>query len=474
MTPVSQNPQIPEQQPLPQFVTPPPPTPVTQATSNLPRMMVHTQAQDSYNWTNLPTTLHTPLNPDANTTTTTTSSTYTTTTTTVTSSEEKNQEVMQLKNRPPIDILPLEMKFEVFSHLRDEIERETGLVAFGKTSTEQRSAVIDYFHHSKEGIAHGLRIADADADANVKIWNACAKHLRENTNALRETFGISAAVIEGLHKSDKSDKEIAAAASSLLALHLDFRKPVSASLITTLLEAMNNEPVKINAEGIGRERFLAEVLPALAKVNPGCQVVLDASNNQLQAEDLQLLVNFMKKNPCIYRLNLSKNFLCIDDKVCLPVVELFNLNGPLTHLYLKSTDINNETALLIAKALIKHPFLTSVDLQRNPIKTSGMLALIKTVGSLDENGVIHINKLLQAVRLRNFNSYANIDLALIMEAAEVANSLTITGDPDNFYNIKYFNYVVQIAQVDRSLIDYPGMLSRAHEYFNNAANSEKL
>ena len=470
MTPVQQNPQIPEQQPIPQFVAPPPPTPVTQATSNLPRMMVHTQAQDSSNWTNLSTTLHMPLNPDANTTTTTTSSTYTTTTTTVTSFEEKNKEVIQLKNRPPIDILPLEMKFEVFSHLSDEIERETGLVAFGKTSTEQRSAVIDYFHHSKEGIAHGLRIADADA----KIWNACAKQLRENTDSLRSTFGISAAVIEGLHKSGKSDKEIAAAVSLLPAVHLDFRKPVSSSLVTALLQAMNNKPVKINAKGIGRDRFLAEALPALSKVNPGCQVVLDASKNQLQAEDLQLLVDFMRKNPCIYRLDLNKNKFHSEGSICLPVVELFNLNCPLTHLYLESTGINNETALLIAEGLIKHPFLTSVDLQKNPIETSGMIAIIKTVGSLDENGVIHTNKLLQTVRLRNFNFYENIDLATIMEAAEIANSLMITGRPDSFYDIQYQDYVVQIDQVDRAIAGYSGMHWRAHESFDGSADREKL
>ena len=156
------------------------------------------------------------------------------------------------------------------------------------------------------------------------------------------------------------------------------------------------------------------------------------------------------------------------------MVELFNLNCPLTHLYLESTGINNETALLIAEGLIKHPFLTSVDLQDNPIETSGMLAIIKTVGSLDENGVIHTNKLLQTVRLRNFNFYKNIDLATIMEAAEIANSLMITGRPDSFYNIQHQDYVVQIDQVDRAMADYSGMQRRAHESFDDYANREKL
>ena len=61
MTAIPQNSPITEQQPLPQFVTSPPPIQVTQATANLPRMMVQNQAQDFSYWTNLPTTLDTSL-----------------------------------------------------------------------------------------------------------------------------------------------------------------------------------------------------------------------------------------------------------------------------------------------------------------------------------------------------------------------------------------------------------------------------
>ncbi len=55
--------------------------------------------------------------------------------------------------------------------------------------------------------------------------------------------------------------------------------------------------------------------------------------------------------------------------------------------------------------------------------------------SLGKNGVIHTNELHQTVRLRNFNFYENVDLNAIMKAAEIANSLMITGSPDSFYSI---------------------------------------
>lgn len=470
MTPALQNTEAPREQPPIQTATPPLPAQTDSGTSNLPRMVGVSQTQNSYSyWANFPTTL------DTTTTTTTTNTTATTitstTTGTATSVEEKDSAVIQLRNRPPIDILPPEMKFHIFDRLGDDTNRQTGLIAFGKTSTEQRLAVIDYFHHSKEGIAYGKRIAAA----NAKIWNEAARQLSQNTHSLRSTFDISATVIEGMHKSGKSDREIAAAVSVLPAVQLDFRKPVSASLVTAILQTTNNKPVKINAYGIWRDRLIAEVLPALRQINPGCPVILNAAKTALTTEELQLLVDFMKKNPCIYRLDLSENSLGAGEKILMPMVELFKLNGPLTHLYLKSNSINTRTALLIAKELANHPCLTHVDLQLNSIRFAGKLAIIKAVGSIDENGVTHTNLALKTVRLRDFIFNDANNTKELVSAAELANSLALTGGTDiHVITSQKQRYVVQIKEIDSSLLEFEGMKSNYHALFDQIASDKEL
>lgn len=148
------------------------------------------------------------------------------------------------------------------------------------------------------------------------------------------------------------------------------------------LSWLKGEVIKLDAKEIGRERFINEVLPMLKALPANCPIILDASNNELQSMDLAKLVDFMKVKQTIYRLDLSNNPVVRRGEASDQVAELFAEPGPLTHLYLKNTGFNDETAQIVSASLLGAVMRDAVSLQHldfrsNPISADGVADIIR-------------------------------------------------------------------------------------------------
>jgi len=136
------------------------------------------------------------------------------------------------------------------------------------------------------------------------------------------------------------------------------------------------KPIKIGAFGIGPERFVDEVLKLLREIPEGCPVILDATHNELGPDELNQLVDVMENHPVIYHLDLSGNPLCSGDDACYAVARLFEALGPVSHLYLDETGINDQTALLIEESLSQNCCLRHLNLQNNNLTETGINTMI--------------------------------------------------------------------------------------------------
>lgn len=136
------------------------------------------------------------------------------------------------------------------------------------------------------------------------------------------------------------------------------------------------KPVILYAREIGSKRFVDEVLTALREIPAHCPVILDARGNDLGPAELNQLVDVMEKHPVIYQLNLNDNTFCTGEESCKALKRLFDALGPVSHLYLRNTGLNDKAAKHLQATMIADTCLKHLDVRSNNINDFGAGALI--------------------------------------------------------------------------------------------------
>ncbi len=139
-----------------------------------------------------------------------------------------------------------------------------------------------------------------------------------------------------------------------------------------------HKPVKLFAGDIGKDRF-AEVLKALQEIPSHCPVILDLSSSGIGPAELNQLVDVMETCPVVYHLDLRRNSLCDGDEPSPALIRLFENLGPMSHLYLEQTGLNDNTAAGIHDALERNRCLRYLDLQNNRLTDDGVIAIVNAV-----------------------------------------------------------------------------------------------
>ena len=301
-------------------------------------------------------------------------------------------------------------------------------------------------------------------------WQARAQFLQRNADRLRRQFQLTQnATTPKIQKATRkvvySERGLCQLVDSLLsasrATCIHFDSITRTFTLSTVLARARHVAIKLDASGIGRERFLKEVLPAVAKINTRCPVVLVARKNRLRPCDVQALVDIMKGNAVVYRLDLSDNLLCRDEEPCLPLVELFQVVGPTSHVYLSDCGVNGETARRIADALPANPCITHLDLRRNAIDETAAVRLAQAAARSSP---------LAALRLQG-NEFDEDDED-VMRAVAAANQLKSTqSDTDNeIISLP----VVQTSAVDAETVLNESMCALVQQLLDAAASREQL
>jgi len=417
---------------------------------NLPNMATVSRTTDACDWRAAAgTTVSTPV---LTTTTTTTSSTDTTT--------------MSSTAEPALmHELPSDLKFHIFQQLPHTALFDRSLFALACTSMRWRADVKAFLTPERACIGFGDKPFHKEG---LALWQAESKKLYEQTPILKEDFRQSRGLIEQACTPWSSAEVIWPSISQLAGIEINFREIRDISSVIKIVEKCHDQTIKFSTAGVRRHRFLQDVLPVLSKIPAGCRVVLDASYNDLQPQDLLPLVKFMKANPCIVQLDLSGNVLCHKYRICMPIVELFQTPSPLSHLYLANTHFNDETAAEISKALSNNPCLRHLDLQRNMLNEDGAVELIGAVGSSNWKGEVHTNTVLTALRLQgNDYGYHNVT---IFWATEQAHKLIVKAKPD----CDTHPYIIQVDTTSGAIDEFlPGYDTYTHQ-FDKEAEAEKL
>ncbi len=300
-------------------------------------------------------------------------------------------------------VLPRELKFHIFQQLPHTALFDRSLFALACTSTSWRAEVKTYLTPERTCMGFGGKLLHP---AGLRLWQAEGQKLIKQTQRLREEFDHSKQCVAQALSSKAGVQGITQALAHLSGFVLDFRAIDYSDELGEMLSKCRDQTIKLYAGSIGRKRFLPEVLPALSKIPAGCRVVLNASRNDLQPDDLLFLLKIIKNNPCIYHLDLSDNPLCQGQQECKPMVELFHTPSPLSHLYLMGTGLNDATACQISQLLTSNPCLQYLDLRNNFLFETGAIALINALATTSTTGVVHINTMLRALRLQD-NHYGN-------------------------------------------------------------------
>ncbi len=414
--------------------------------------------------------------------TTATAHPTTTTTTTVIAGHANNTNAATAPTFYLSD-LALEIKHEIFRlALRDGVFN-SGVLSYAKSAKMPRTEVIDFLATKSADEEFGPRMRASTLSGMVE----CSKRMVSNAPELRQSFESSArytarhANVPGLCRTTFDE---------FAGVEFRFAEINSGSDLLPDLRALEGKPIKLNANSIGRYRFLREVLPALAHIPKACPVVLIAANNQLTADDLAALVEQMQTNPCVVQLNLNHNPLCESDRPCLPLADLFRLTGPTTHLYLADTRFNDATAACIQKALAKNPCLECIDLRLNNLTENGAILIAEAIATKGQNDEIHVNPVLRSVRMQH-NQYGdkNHKVAMAVQIIEAAkriyldkeNALTGISDSDGLSDLEEFSMlgsdIPMVAEIDGTgfvYMDFHSMNNMAQNAFDKAAEREKL
>ena len=253
--------------------------------------------------------------------------------------------------------------------------------------------------------------ANSPTEKQVKAWRASAQALLDNAQTLRHDFVVSRKVIEtgssgGLIEPTNDFSALSSCTGlgfpfyaaiwteeNIGALQVfgtkSFSENESASEkqkrflsddgeIGDLKKYNLDKPVKLLAGGVGADRF-AEVLNALLEIPSHCPVILDLSSSGIGPAELNQLVDVMETCPVIYHLDLRKNRLCEGDEASPALIRLFENLGPMSHLYLEQTGLNDATAAGIHDALERNRCLRYLDLQSNRLSDDGVIAIVNAV-----------------------------------------------------------------------------------------------
>lgn len=302
-------------------------------------------------------------------------------------------------------------------------------------------------------------------------WQARAQILLGKADRIRRQFELTqSATTPKIQKPTKkvvySERGLCQLVDTMLfyrrATCIHFDSITRTFTLPTVLARARHVAIKLDASGIGRERFLKEVLPAVAKINTRCPVVLVARKNRLRPSDVQALVDIMKHNAVVYRLDLSDNLLCKDEEPCLPLVELFQVVGPTSHVYLSDCGVNGETARRIANALPANPCITHLDLRRNAIDETAAVQLAQAAAR---------TRSLAALRLQgNEFDEDDEDVMLAVEAANRLRANQSIMDDEIIINLP----VVQTSAVDAETALNESMRALVQELLDAAASLEQL
>jgi len=458
------------------------------------RMICVERTADHCDWrTAVGTTISTPV------LTSTTSSTLTTLTTTTTNTqtttgtsrtarapfsmaemEKEWSTIITLRNRasnqPAIQSqpalmnqLPNELKFHIFQQLPHTALFDRSLFALACTSTGWRAEVKEFLTTERACIGFGGKVLRKEA---LKLWQAEGKKLHDQTPQLRQDFEQSRQPIRLASYDKLSVDELWLAVSDLSGIEINFRDIRDASKIMSIVDKLNDQTIKLSASGMARNNFMKEVLPVLSNIPAGCRVVLEATHNNLQPDDVQQLIMIMKQNPCIVQLDLSGNTLCHSNQISPCIVELLHTPSPLTHLYLKSIDLNDETAIALSEPLATNPCLRHLDLRKNHLTQDAALALINAVATTDSTGAVHTNTVLTALRLQG-NQYGQ-ENKIIFSALEEALHLVAKTKADYDQNALEHPYIIQVDGVTGGISQFPSMREMYLNRFRREAEAEKL
>lgn len=388
-------------------------------------------------------------------------------------SEHKSVPVIRSLHPPePVadfSCLPREVRHEIYGWATRPVQLGTGLHALAKTSKFQRADVLDFMVNDERGIA----FRQALQAVQTGLWHDNAKALLGKADKLRMAFGISSKRLISNAEEGVSGQAAIDALSKYSAVQFCLRHVVINFEISQLIRSVRSKPVKMDASGIGRERYLNELVPALGLVNPDCPLILDLSNNELRTDDLLPLLAFIKKSPIIYQLDLRNNFLCDGEEASLPLVALCKLVSPLSHLYLSNTAFNDASARCIAPILNKNPCLMHLDLRYNTLTEAGALSVIKAVGYQTASGQWQVNRVLTAVRLQknNFVMSDTISRAIV----ELQSALDGDHKPGNDDSISEVGvYVVQVDDINFAHAALNQLTIFYQEIFSKNASAESL
>ena len=384
---------------------------------------------------------------------------------------------------PPIqsalESMPSDVKNMIFAHAAHPVEYQDGLLALAKTSTTMRSTVMEFMRNDE----NGKRFSTLLKCGPPSLWKAKAKKLNGNANIYRKDFIASSASVFNNVAMKLTGDMANGALTRFKAIEINlnkfyFSKEDCEQIIQNImgqLGSIQNKPVKINASGFEGERHTLEMIlqVALAAIDVSCPVMLDLSNNQMEDADLLPLLEFIKTKPIIYQLNLDQNPLCTGNQPSLALPELFQIMTPLSHLYLRKTGFNDATALLVHEALAKHPCLVALDLRSNALAEAGALPLIKAVGFEKQDGEIHANTTLQALRLQNNHFGNGKNLAAASTHAEFIWRQAMLARPD--FSGEVYPEVVQLEEFTIYSASYfdVDVLKNQH-IANQAAENQRL
>ena len=304
-----------------------------------------------------------------------------------------------------LEAMPADLKNIIFTLAATPVEYQNGLLALAKTSKPLRGAVLDFMRNNENGqsISAVLKIGPAP------IWQARAQTLQLKANTYRKDFGQSAASVSNNIAMKLTGAMATDALARFSAVEFNLSKfdliPEIAGQVSQQIGSIRNKPLKINAsEFKGDLQTLQSILQTLlASVHESCLLILDISNNGLHGTDLGPLLEFIKRKPLIYQLNLDGNPLCTGNQVTEEVVALFQLSTPISHLYLKQTGVNDATAIKLSEALGQCSCLKLLDLRANGLTAVGAQALVAAVGSILEEDALHAHSVLQAILLQANN-----------------------------------------------------------------------
>lgn len=371
-----------------------------------------------------------------------------------------------------INTLPTELKHYIFNQLPHTALFDPSLFALAVTCRDWHSVVKAFLSPERICVAFGGKTLRREV---VAQWQARNQYLSAQIAELRRNFKTSRQLIAQGIAAQASAEVIAQSVSHLSGVDLNVKEINDAALLSELIARLHQPQIKVSARDIGCKRFTQQLIPALAQLNAGCLLALDASGNYLRSRHLQTLINVLIKNSCTTQLDLSGNPLFFGEKDYMPLLALFDTPSPLSHLYLAVTGLNDKNAYAISKLLTGNPCLQHLDLRNNYLSNDGAKALISALAFISQTGEIRTNTALKALRLQS-NSYSFNDLeGSVFSAVEATHQLLARANNPQFDPQRHIP--MPVIQIDGVAVDSSSLTTMQHlfqDQFDANALFEKL